>query len=87
MAVESLQVAVKLATHPTVSAMVQIIATLPVTAATGGKSFSALKYMKNYLRSIMIEDFRNGLAHFYINRNDKLEYGKVVELFGTRERR
>jgi hypothetical protein len=60
-----------LATYPTISAMLQIFATLPVTTATGGKSFSALKYLKNYLRSIMTED-RLGLAHLYINRDIEL---------------
>jgi hypothetical protein len=47
-----------LATYPTISAMLQIFATLHVTTATGGKSFSALQYLKNYLRSTMIEDRR-----------------------------
>jgi hypothetical protein len=86
-AVESLQVAAGLATYPTISAMLQIFATLPVTTATGGKSFSALKYLKNYLRSTMTEDRLNGLAHLYINRDIELEYGKVIEEFGTRNRR
>jgi hypothetical protein len=66
------KVAVGLATYPTISAMLQIFATLPVTTATGGKSFSALKYLKNYLRSTMTEDRLNGLAHLYINRDIEL---------------
>jgi 20S proteasome alpha/beta subunit len=49
--------------------MLQIFATLPVTTATGGKSFIALKYLKNYLRSTMTEDRLNDLAHLYINRD------------------
>jgi hypothetical protein len=52
--------------------MLRIFATLPVTTATGGKNFSALKYMKNYLRSTMSEDRLNGLAHLYINRGIEL---------------
>jgi lysozyme family protein len=82
-AVESLQVAVGLGTYPAISAMLQIFATLPVTTATGERSFSALKYLKNYLRSTMTEDRLNGLAHLYINRDIELEYGKVIEEFGT----
>ena len=42
--------------------------TLPVTTATGERSFSALKYFKNYLRSKMGEERLNGLAHMFINR-------------------
>jgi hypothetical protein len=49
---------VVLATYPTIGAMLQIFATLHITTATGGKSFSTLKYLKNYLRSTMIEDRR-----------------------------
>jgi hAT family C-terminal dimerisation region len=44
------------------------IVTLPVTTATGERSFSALKYLKNYLRSKMGEERLNGLAHMCINR-------------------
>jgi hypothetical protein len=40
---------VVLAIYPTISAMLQICATLHVTTATGGKSCSALKYLKNNL--------------------------------------
>jgi hypothetical protein len=78
---------VVLATYPTVSAMLQIFATLHVTTATSGKTFSALKYLKNYLRSTMIEDRLNGLAHLYINRDIELAYGKVIEEFETHNRR
>jgi hypothetical protein len=71
-AVENLQAEVGLATYPTISAMLQIFAKLPVITATGGKGFSALKYQKNYLRSTMIEDRLNGLAHLYINNDIEL---------------
>jgi hypothetical protein len=85
---ESLQVAVGLRTYPTISAMLQIFVTLPVTSATGERSFSTgtLKHRKNYLRSTMTEDRLNGLAHLHINRDIELEYGKVIAEFGTRNR-
>jgi hypothetical protein len=54
------------------SAMLQILATSPVTTATGGKNFCALMYPKNYLRSAMIEDRLNGLAHLYLCRDIEL---------------
>jgi hypothetical protein len=64
------KVAVRLATYPTITAMLQIFVTLglPVTTEPGRKSFSALKHLKIYLRSTMTEDHLNGLAHLYINR-------------------
>jgi hypothetical protein len=39
------KVAIRLATYATDNAMLQILATLPVTTATGGKSFCALMYV------------------------------------------
>jgi hypothetical protein len=48
-AVESLQIAVGLGTYPAISATLQIFAALPVTTSTGERSFSALKYLINYL--------------------------------------
>ena len=44
------------------------IVTLLMTTATGERSFSVLKYLKNYLRSKMGEERLNGLAHMRINR-------------------
>jgi hypothetical protein len=86
-AVESLQVAVGLEIYPAILTILQIFATLPVTTATGERSFSAMKYLKNYLQSTMTEDRLNCFAHLYINKDIELEYGKVIEEFGTRNRR
>ena len=47
----------------------KIFATLPVSSATAERSFSALKYLKSYLRSTMSEDRLNGLALAYIHRD------------------
>jgi len=52
----------------------RIFATLPVTTATGERSFSALKYIINYLRSTMGEERLNGIAHTSINSDTALEY-------------
>jgi hypothetical protein len=67
--------------------MMEIFASLPVTTATGERSFSALKYLKNYIRSTMPEERLNDLAHLYVNRDIKLEYGKIIDEFRMRSRR
>ena len=85
--VEALGVATVLGTYPSISILLRIFATLPVTTATGERSFSALKYIKNYLRSTMGEERLNGLAHMYINRDISLNYEKVVDEFGKFNRR
>jgi len=86
-AVEALRVASEFGTYPAICVLLQIYATLPVTTATGERSFSALKYLKNYLRSTMGEERLNGLAHLYINRDIPVDYSKVVEEFARCNRR
>ena len=76
-----------LGTYPMLSTLMTIFATLPVTTATGERSFSSLKFIKNYLRSTMGEDRLNGLAHLFINRDIKLDYQSVIEEFGRCNRR
>lgn len=70
--IDSLRVASDLGTYPNLSVLLHIFATIPVTTATGDRAFSALKYIKNYLRSTMCEQRLNGLAHLFINRDMRL---------------
>jgi len=76
-----------LGTYPGISVLLHIFITLPVTTATGERSFSALKYLKNYLRSTMGEARLNGLAHMYINRDLELDYDSVIDEFAVKNRR
>ena len=64
-----------------------IVCTIPVTTATGERTFSALKYRNNYLRSTMGEQRLNGLAHLFINRDIELDYNLVIDEFGKGNRR
>lgn len=84
---EALQTASQLGTYPLLTTLMRIFTTLPVTTATGERSFSALKYIKNYLRSTMGEERLNGLAHLYINRDIVLDYNAVIDEFGRSNRR
>ena len=64
--------------------MLQVFGTL-VTTAIGE---SALKYIKNYLRSKMGEKRLNGLAHLFINRDIDLNRESVIDdEFGRKNRR
>ena len=81
-AVDALRAATELGTYPAISVLLQIFATLPVTTATGERSFSSLKYLKNYLRSTMGQDRLNGLAHLYLNRDTELDAAAVIDEFG-----
>ena len=46
------------------------------------RSFSALKFMKNYLRSTMTDERLNGLALLIIHSEITLDYDAVIDEFG-----
>ena len=58
-----------------------IFAALPVTAATGERSFSALKLIITHLRTSMQENRLNALAFLYINNDNKLDHSQVIDQF------
>lgn len=65
----------------------QILATLPVTTATNERSFSNLRYLKNYLRSTMEETRLTGLAQLYVCRDVKISVDSVIENFALKNKR
>ena len=58
--------AVNLGTYPIITVMLRIFATKPVTTASGERSFTSLKYIKNYLRST-INEVRSTVSLKYIS--------------------
>lgn len=84
---DALVVSKKLGTYPVITALLQVFATMPVTTATGERSFSALKLLKTFLRSTMSEQRLNGLSHLYINKDLKLNHDHVIDEFGRNNRR
>ena len=83
----ALKVARQLETYSITETLLQIFATLPVTTATGERSFSALKLIKTYLRTSMQENRLNALALLYINNDIKLDYSQVIDQFAKGNRR
>jgi hypothetical protein len=49
-------------TFPNLTISLRILLTLPVSVASGERSFSKLKLIKNYLRSTMLQERLSGLA-------------------------
>ena len=76
-----------LGTFPSISILLRTFATIPVTTATRERSFSALKYVKSYLRSTMREDRLNGLAQLFINKDLMLNHDGVIDEFSKENRR
>jgi len=83
----ALQAAVSAGTFPCIAILLRIFCCLPVTTASGERTFSALKYIKSYLRSTMTEDRLNGLAHMFINKDIRLDYERVIDIFSKSNRR
>lgn len=66
---------------PNIEILLKIFATIPVTSATGERSFSSLKLLKSYLRSTMGQERLNGLALAYINKSRELNINDIVKTF------
>jgi len=51
------------------------------------RSFSALKFIKNYLRSTMTDERLNALAVLFVHPDITLDYDAVIDEFGKSNRR
>jgi len=54
---------------PNLNSIISILCVVPVTSCEAERSFSALRRLKNYLRSTMAEDRLNGLAFMAVHTN------------------
>lgn len=65
----------------------QPAAALPVTTATGERSFPTLKLLKTYLRSTMSENCLNGLAIMNIHAMINIDIEQLIDKFSERKNR
>lgn len=67
----------------------RILLTLPIGVATGERSFSKLKLIKNHLRSTMEQDRLNGLSLISIEYEiaDSLSYDEIINDFASKKAR
>ena len=70
--------------YPSLAVLIQILATLPVTTATNNRSFSALKYLKTYLRNTTKEVRLKGLALLYVHRDISIDFEQVIAEFSRK---
>ncbi|XP_053900850.1 uncharacterized protein LOC128845622 [Malaclemys terrapin pileata] len=75
--------------YPNVYIATRILLTIPVTVASGERSFSKLKLVKNYLRSTMSQECLTGLALLAIEQDItlSLSYNDVITLFAAKKAR
>lgn len=74
-----------ISTFPNVTIALRILLTLPVSVATGERSFSKLKIIKNYLRSTMIQERLSNLAIISIEHEilDSLNMHQTISEFAA----
>ena len=70
--------------YPSSAVLIQIFATLPVTTATNKPSFSALKYLKPYLRNTTKEVRLNGLALLSVHCDVSLDFEQIIAEFSRK---
>lgn len=67
--------------YPNISTILQLLLAVPVAAATVERRDSALKYVKNELRSTMGQDRLNALILLYIHKDIALDYDAIIISF------
>lgn len=74
-----------ISTFPNTAIALRILLTLPVSVASGERSFSKLKIIKNYLRSTMLQQRLSNLAIVSIEHQllDSLDTSKLIEEFSN----
>ena len=64
---------------PNVFAILQILATIPVTSCSCERSISCLRHLKNYLRGTMGQERLNGLALMHAHREIPLDLDEIID--------
>lgn len=75
-------------TFPNLETILKIFLTIPISNASGERSFSALR-IKNYLRTTLSEDHLNDLAILYIESETlkNISYDKLIDTFAAQKAR
>jgi hypothetical protein len=75
--------------YPNISIAYRILFTMPVTVASAERSFSKLKLLKNYQRSVMSQERLNGLATLCIEKKllDHINTDGIISDFASRNAR
>ena len=70
-------------TFPNIEIILRIFLTMPISNASGERSFSVLKRIKNYQRNSMTDDRLNCLALLYIENDilNNIDYNEIINKF------
>ena len=73
--------------YPAIYSYLKIYCCLPTTTASSERTFSTLKYLKNYLRSTISETKLNRLARLYIHKDTEVNIEEVIDTFALKRRK
>ena len=73
--------------YPLLKSLLQILLTLPISAATVERSFSTLRRLKTWMRSRMTEDRLTGLALLYVHRDITVNIENVINRYANSKNR
>ena len=70
---------------PNTAIAIRILLTIPVSVATGERSYSKLKLIKTYLRASMTQERLTALAILSIEKDvaQTLDYGNIINNFAS----
>lgn len=72
---------------PSISTLLKILVTLPVSTSTSERSFSSLRRLKTYLRNTTGQQRLNGLAMLNIHREISISADEVLDELAKSPRR
>ena len=73
--------------YPQFYKLLVLVLTLPITTASVERAFSSLKYIKNYIRTKIGDDWLEDLMLMYINKDYSINLNKVIESFKNKKDR
>ncbi|ESO02872.1 hypothetical protein HELRODRAFT_81061 [Helobdella robusta] len=76
-------------TFPNIEILLKIFLTIPLSNASGDRSFTVLKRIKNYLRSTMGEQKLNNLVVLYIEQEiiNSVDTAKIIDEYARSKAR
>lgn len=73
------------ATFPNVEVALRILESIPVSNASGERSFSSLKHIKPFARNCLTQENLNDLSTLFMNRDilNSMNFDKIIDTFAS----
>ena len=73
--------------YPNIYTAVVILMVMSVSTATAERSFSAMRRLKNYLRSTMTTERLSGLALMHVHKDKPIDAASIIQQFSLQKNR